>query len=199
LKWEFNFIDNLGKASALSTDQIDIENGSRYEITFVDEDGVKKNPIILHNSPSGAIERIIFALLEKSAKMMNQGIPPYLPLWLMNTQIRLIPLNSDLLANCLELAAFFREKNIRVDIDDRQESLSKRIREAETEWIHYTIIIGEKEIENNNISVRDRIKKTSYTITKEEMAETIKKMTEGKPFLPINLPELLSNRPKIMS
>src|SRR5918993_1187410 len=62
LKWEFNFLDNSGKASALSTDQIDIENGERYGITFVDENGSKKNPIILHNSPSGAVERVIYAL-----------------------------------------------------------------------------------------------------------------------------------------
>src|ERR671914_2676322 len=73
LKWEFNFIDGLGKASALSTDQIDVENGARYGIEFVEEDGTKKNPIILHNSPSGAVERIIYALLEKSAKISKEG------------------------------------------------------------------------------------------------------------------------------
>ncbi len=61
-KWEFNFIDNQGKSSALSTDQIDVENGERYGITFVDAGGVRRHPIILHNSPSGAIERCIFAL-----------------------------------------------------------------------------------------------------------------------------------------
>ena len=68
LKWEFNFIDGLGKASALSTDQIDVENGDRYGIEFVDENNNKQHPIILHNSPSGAIERIIYALLRKSSK-----------------------------------------------------------------------------------------------------------------------------------
>ena len=67
LKWEFNFVDNLGKASALSTDQIDVENGERYGIEFVDEDGSIKYPIILHNSPSGAVERVIYALLEKAS------------------------------------------------------------------------------------------------------------------------------------
>ena len=58
-KWEFNFIDNLGKSSALSTDQIDVENAERYGITYVNETGTKSYPIILHNSPSGAIERCI--------------------------------------------------------------------------------------------------------------------------------------------
>jgi len=199
LKWEFNYIDNLGKASALSTDQIDIENGLRYGITFVDENGEKQNPIILHNSPSGAIERVIFALLEKSAKMMKQGKIAFLPLWLMNTQIRLIPINESFLEKCIEISNYFKEKEIRVDIDDREESLSKKIREAEMEWTHYIIIIGEKEVVNNIISIRDRINKSNYESTIEELIEKITNQIRNKPFLPINLPELLSNRPKIMN
>ncbi|MGH9972439.1 MAG: threonine--tRNA ligase, partial [Nitrososphaeraceae archaeon] len=71
VKWEFNFVDSLGKAAAMSTDQIDVENGERYKIEFVDSDGEKKYPIILHNSPSGAIERVIFALLEKTVRDAN--------------------------------------------------------------------------------------------------------------------------------
>ena len=66
LKWEFNFVDSLGKASALSTDQIDVENAERYGITYVDKDGRRRHPIILHCSPSGAVERCIYALLEKA-------------------------------------------------------------------------------------------------------------------------------------
>ena len=171
LKWEFNYIDSLGKASALSTDQIDIENGIRYGITYVDENGDKQNPIILHNSPSGAIERVIYALLEKSDKLAKQGKIPYLPLWLMNTQIRLIPINSKFIENCVEINSYFKNNNIRVDIDDREESLSKRIREAEMEWIQYIVIIGEKEVAQNILSVRDRLNKSSFESTKEELKE----------------------------
>jgi threonyl-tRNA synthetase len=199
LKWEFNYIDNLGKASALSTDQIDIENGLRYGITFIDENGNKKNPIILHNSPSGAIERVIFALLEKSAKLMKQGKIPHLPLWLMNTQVRLIPVNENFVPKCIEINNYFKKNNIRVDIDDRDESLSKRIREAEMEWIHFIAIIGEKETSSNIISVRDRINKTSYECTNKELQEKILNQVKDKPFLPLNLPELLSFRPKIVN
>ncbi len=198
LKWEFNYLDNLGKASALSTDQIDIENGLRYGITFVDENGDKQNPIILHNSPSGAIERVIFALLEKSAKLMKQGKIPYLPLWLMNTQIRLIPVEKDFIPKCIEISNYLKENNIRVDIDDRDESLSKRIREAEMEWIHYIGIIGKKETTNNTISIRDRIRKSNHELTVEKIQKTITDIVNDKPFLPINLPEFLSARPKIM-
>src|SRR5687768_4082087 len=70
LKWEFNYIDNLAKASALSTDQIDVENANRYQIEYVDVDGTRKNPIILHNSPSGAIERVIYVLLENASRII---------------------------------------------------------------------------------------------------------------------------------
>jgi threonyl-tRNA synthetase len=199
LKWEFNYVDNLGKASALSTDQIDIENGLRYGITFIDENGDKQNPIILHNSPSGAIERVIFALLEKSAKLMKEGKTPFLPLWLMNTQIRLIPVNENFIAKCTEISSYFKANNIRIDIDDREESLSKRIREAEMEWIHYIVIIGEKESSSNIISIRDRINKTNYESTMDNLKETIHNQIKDKPFLPINLPELISTRPKIMN
>src|SRR6185437_1833915 len=199
LKWEFNYIDSLGKASALSTDQIDIENGIRYGITYIDENGDKQNPIILHNSPSGAIERVIYALLEKSDKLAKQGKTPFLPLWLMNTQIRLIPINSKLIENCVEINSYFKNNNIRVDIDDREESLSKRIREAEMEWIQYIVIIGEKEVTQNILSIRYRLNKSSFESTKEELKEIIHSQIKNKPYLSINLPELISVRPKIMA
>jgi threonyl-tRNA synthetase len=199
LKWEFNFIDNLGKASALSTDQIDVENSERYGITFVDEYGNKKYPIILHNSPSGAIERVIFALLEKSAKLMRQGKVPYLPLWLMNTQVRIIPIGNEFIPQCNELLAVLKENSIRGDIDDRDETLSKKIREAETEWIHYVVIIGEKEVASNTVSIRERLTKKNYSENVTKLVTLIKDQVKDKPFLPINLQEYLSSRPRIAS
>ena len=94
LKWEFNFVDNQEKASALSTDQIDIENAKRYEITYTDEGGGRRYPIILHCSPSGAIERDIWALLEKAYKEEKMGRKPRLPLWLAPTQVRMLPVSD---------------------------------------------------------------------------------------------------------
>ena len=153
----------------------------------------------MHNSPSGAIERVIYALLEKSDKLAKQGKIPYLPLWLMNTQIRLIPINSKFIENCVEINSYFKNNNIRVDIDDREESLSKRIREAEMEWIQYIVIIGEKEVTQNVLSVRDRLNKSSFESTKEELKDIIHSQIKNKPYLSINLPELISVRPKIMA
>ena len=197
LKWEFNFIDSQGKAAALSTDQIDIENSKRYNITFVDEDGSKKYPVILHNSPSGAIERVIYALLEKAAKSSKTGEKPTLPLWLSPTQMRLIPVTSNHTAYCKEIADTLSKKYIRVDLDDRDESVGKKIRDAEMEWINYIIVIGDTEVEEAKFQIRDRLNPSERrTMTIDGLADEITNKTADKPYLPLNLPMLLSKRPQ---
>jgi threonyl-tRNA synthetase len=198
LKWEFNFIDNLGKASALSTDQVDVENASRYYIDFVDEDGTKKYPIILHNSPSGAIERVIYALLEKAARVSRAGGKPSLPLWLTHTQVRIIPVGKQHLEYCLKLAEELNTNNIRADIDDRDESIAKKIRESESEWIHYTLVVGDKEIQTQKLVVRNRTKGIQSEMSLRELMSEISSNTEDKPHAPLNLPQNLSRRPLIM-
>ena len=198
LKWEFNYIDNLGKASALSTDQIDVENGQRYQIEFIDEDGSKKNPIILHNSPSGAVERVIYALLEKCAKISKLGFKPSLPLWINHTQVRIIPVGEHHIPFCEKMATYLSNRQIRADIDDRQESVSKKIRESEIEWIRYTLVIGDKETNEEGLTVRDRIEGAHRKVTLEDLANEIQVQTKDKPYLPLNLPRNLSQRPQIM-
>jgi len=202
LKWEFNFVDNLGKgilgkASALSTDQIDIENGKGFGITFTNEKNEQQNPIILHNSPSGAVERIIYALLEKSAKDIKEGRKPHFPLWLAPTQVRLIPLKDDFLEFATELASKLTEQNIRVDIDDRNDTIGKRIRDAEKEWISYVLVIGEKEVNSPKLSIRDRTGDVRE-VSIEDFIKEITDATSGKPISRLNSTLLLSQRPQIM-
>jgi threonyl-tRNA synthetase len=199
VKWEFNFIDSLGKAAALSTDQIDVENGERYKIEFVDSDGEKKYPIILHNSPSGAVERVIFALLEKTAKDSNTGKVPALPLWLSHTQVRIIPVASKHLEFGEKILDELGKNNIRADIDDRELSVAKKIREAESEWIHFILVIGDKEVDGNELVVRERVAKSQYGIALDNLIKKIKLETGDKPYLPLNLPIFLSKRPLIMA
>ncbi len=198
LKWEFNFIDGLGKASALSTDQIDVENGARYNVEFVEEDGTKKNPIILHNSPSGAVERIIYALLEKSAKISKEGGIASLPLWLSHTQVRVIPVSQEHIVHCEKVLAELTENQIRADIDDRDETVGKKIRESETEWVRYTVVIGDKEINSDKLIVRDRNEGKQREITLHHLINEVKAQTRDKPYLPLNLPQRLSARPQII-
>jgi threonyl-tRNA synthetase len=198
LKWEFNFIDGLGKASALSTDQIDVENGARYNVEFIEEDGSKRNPIILHNSPSGAIERVIYALLEKAAKVSKEGGIPSIPLWLSHTQVRIIPVNQEHIVYCEEVLSELTENQIRADIDDRDETVGKKIRESETEWIRYTIVIGDKEVNSDRLVVRDRNEGKQREMTLYQLINEVKTQTSGKPYLPLNLPLRLSSRPQII-
>jgi len=198
VKWEFNFVDSLGKAAALSTDQIDVENGQRYEIEFVDSDGEKKYPIILHNSPSGAVERVIFALLEKTNKDVDMGKVPALPLWLSHTQVRIIPVSSKHLAFSEKILDQLNNNSIRVDIDDRELSVAKKIREAESEWIHFIIVIGDKEVDGKELVVRERLAKSQYNTSLVNLMEKIKLEISDKPYLPLNLPSYLSKRPLII-
>ncbi len=198
VKWEFNFVDSLGKAAALSTDQIDVENGERYKIEFVDSDGQKKYPIILHNSPSGAVERVIFALLEKADKNGTAGKTPALPLWLSHTQVRIIPVASKHTEFGEKIVDELNKNNIRADIDDRELSVGKKIREAESEWIHYILVIGDKEVDGSELVVRERLSKSQYGIALDNLMKKIKQEISDKPYLPLNLPVYLSKRPLIM-
>ncbi|MCW4028239.1 MAG: threonine--tRNA ligase [Candidatus Bathyarchaeota archaeon] len=197
LKWDLNFVDNQDKAAALSTDQIDVENAKRYEITFVDEKGEKQYPLILHCSPSGAIERDIYALLEKAYREQMTGKAPMLPLWLSPTQVRLIPISDKFLDKVDALAAQISQHNIRVDIDDSSSTLQKKIREAEQEWVPYIIVVGEKEIESGTLSVRDREQKGKQeALTVEQLVTKVSEKIAGKPYKSLPLPMYLSKRPQ---
>jgi len=154
MKFEFNFVDNLDKASALSTVQIDVENAERFDISYINEAGERKYPLMLHASISGAIDRVLYALLEKAHSDAQKGIKPSLPFWLSPTQVRLLPLSEKY--NGYADAVAEKLSSFRVDIDDRPESLQKKIREAETEWVPYIVIIGEKEEASGLLSVRIR-------------------------------------------
>ncbi len=196
LKWEFNFVDNQEKASALSTDQIDVENAYRYDITYIDEGGQRRHPLILHCSPSGGVERCVYAMLEKAYLEQKEGKAPILPLWLAPTQVRLIPISDKFVANAEKIGQKIDKHPIRVDFDDRSLTMQRKVREAETEWINYILVIGPREVESGILSVRDRVAGKIVKMKLDELIHTILKATEGKPFKPLPLPKNLSQRPQ---
>ncbi|MFC2153879.1 threonine--tRNA ligase [Candidatus Altiarchaeota archaeon] len=198
LKYEFNFVDNLNKASALSTDQIDVENGERYDIKFVDQDGSQKHPVILHCSPSGAIERIIYALLEKAHRINEEGGVAMLPLWLCQTQVRVVPLSEKFLSFAEKLVSEIEKENVRVDLDDRPESMNRKIREAEKEWTPYIVVVGEKEEKTGELAVRVRETGKQEKMKVQELVKEIKEKIRDLPLRKIPLPKLLSQRPKFV-
>ena len=196
LKWEFNFVDNLDKASALSTDQLDIENAERYGITYADEKGQKQYPLILHCSPSGAIERCVYAMLERAYREKQKGNVPILPLWLAPTQVRIIPLSDKFVEEAEKIADEIERHQIRVDLDDRSLTLQKKIREAETEWVNYVLVIGPKELASGILPVRDRKARKIRKARLQELLDEIKENVKDKPFKPSTLPRHLSQRPQ---
>ena len=204
LKFEFNFIDATGKASALSTVQIDVENAARYNISYTTVSGEKKNPIILHCSPSGAIERCIYALLERAfLKMEREGVLPMLPVWLSPTQVRIIPVADRHLSYAEKIIEELSDCGIRADIDDREESVSRKIRDAGREWIPYVAVIGDKEIENDMLSVtiREESDKTHAKIAEmsvSELKERVLREINEKPLRKLPLPQRLSARAKFV-
>jgi threonyl-tRNA synthetase len=173
-----------------------VENGERYGITYVDEKAEKKYPLILHCSPSGAIERCIYAMLEKAYRQQKEGKSPMLPLWLSPTQVRVIPISDNFLPYAEKIASEIEKKDIRVDIDDRMLTMQKKVREAETEWIPYIIVVGKKEVESKTLPVRDREAGEIRKMKLAELVEEIKKKTWDKPFKPLTLPKYLSQRPQ---
>jgi threonyl-tRNA synthetase len=198
LKYEFNFIDNIDKASALSTDQVDVENAERYGITYIDKNDKKQYPIILHSSPSGAIERVIYALLEKAYADSKEGKNPLLPIWLSPVQIRLCPINDSYLEYCENLMKELEKNEIRVDIDDRVERIQKKIRDAEMEWIPFIVVVGSKEKESGKLAVRIRETGKIENISLEELIKNIENLTKGYPFKALSIPKFLTKRPKFV-
>jgi threonyl-tRNA synthetase len=196
-KFEFNFVDSANKASALSTVQIDVENSDTYDLSYTTKEGKKERLLILHTSISGSIERVIYALLEREAKRIASKKIPMLPLWLSPTQVRVIPITdrhlgyADEIANQLELEA------VRVDIDDRPETLEKKIREAEKEWVPYILVVGDKEMESKKFSVRIRESGERKMLSMEELAVILRSKLKGKPFDKLSLSRCLSTRPII--
>jgi len=194
LKHEFQVTDSVGGNAQLSTIQLDLEDSERYGIRYVDEDGEKKGCVILHSS-IGSIERWIYAILEEAAKSQMVGKTPSLPLWLSPTQVRVIPLADRHFKFCEETAGALEKARIRVDIDDRGETVSKKVRDAERDWSPYIIVLGDKELNMEKIPIRVRGKKELVHMTVKELSAEVAKRTEGMPFRPLAMNRLLSMRP----
>jgi len=196
-KFEFNFVDSMDKASALTTVQIDVENAETYDINYVDRDGQKKKPLIMHASISGSIERVIYALLEKEAMRMHTGGKAILPVFISPTQVRIIPVSEGQKKDAEKIMRELDKGRLRVDFDDRDETLGKKIREAQKEWVPYIAVVGDREVKEGKLSVDVRKTGEKKMMTLEELKKEIEKINEGKPFAKLSLPRLLSMRPVI--
>lgn len=191
---EFCFIDNINRPIESATVQIDVGNAKRFGITYTDADGSKKHPIIIHTAIIGSIERFMCCLLEKAEKDRKAGKPPMLPLWLSPVQVRVIPVSDEDLPFCEELVKRLLRERIRAELDDRDRSVSWKVRRAEESWIPYIVVVGSEERESGLLSVRIRgggLRK----MRADDLIEEIKRKTEGYPYRPLYGPMRLSKAP----
>lgn len=192
-KIDFAAIDYLGRPIENPTVQIDVESGKRFDITYLGEDGKEHYPTILHCSPTGSIERVICSLLEKTAIELDEKAP-MLPTWLSPIEVRIITVGEDHKDFANELYDKINAENIRVDVDDRDESVGKKIRNAATEWIPYIFVVGDNEKESGVFSVTVRETGEKVDMTVDELIKEVLDKTKGMPYRGLPLPKYISTR-----
>ena len=195
LNIEYHIIDELERPREIATVQIDIGNAKRFGISFVDEKGDREFPPIIHTAVIGTIERYLFTVLDQCARMEAKGEKPGLPPWLSPTQVRLIPVKPEFFDFSTSVAAKLADAQIRVDIDDRDESVDKRVREAEVNWIPYILVVGRREVSTNLFAVRRRHDGAQYNSSLSDLEKEITASTGGYPKMQLKLPVLVSKRP----
>ena len=195
LNIEYNIVDELDRPREIGTVQIDLGNAERFGISYVDENGSRKYPPIIHTALIGTVERYIYTLLDQAALDEKNGKKPSIPVWISPTQVRVIPVAKEHLDYASRVADDLEKANIRVDVDDRDESVPKKVRSAEIAWIPYVVVVGEKEIENSVVSVRTRFDRSQKTIQVEELRNEVLKQMKGYPVHASTLTRMLSARP----
>jgi threonyl-tRNA synthetase len=197
LKFERPVLSAQNKSATLSTNQIDVESSleymidnegkkrTKYNINFIDDDGQVKYPIILHNSPTGGLERILWGLIETAVRDKNEKVPGF-KTWISPIQVRIITVSDEQQEYAEKILDILSKASYRADFDDRSESIGKKIRQAEIEWIPYVIIIGKKEQESQEISIRKRLignpfgpkKKTSEQFNNVKISKLLEMLEE---------------------
>ncbi|RJX15921.1 threonine--tRNA ligase [Candidatus Bathyarchaeota archaeon] len=195
LNIEYNIIDELKRPREIATFQIDVGNSKRFNIAYTDEKGLKVHPIIIHTALIGTVERYIFTILDSAVKAETNGKPPMLPVWLSPIQVRIIPVSKRLLDYSVKIMEELEREKIRVDLDDSDETLAKKVRKAETSWIPYVLVVGEEEVKTGKFDVRFRETGKREKISLKELVEEIKGKMDGYPWKPLPLPRKLSLRP----
>ena len=163
----------VGNEYTLSTCQLDFCLPMKFDLTYVDRDGKKKTPVVLHRAVFGSIDRFIAYYLEET-----KGV---LPLWLAPVQVNIIPVNNEYHLKCAEkLLKRLSDKNIRVKLDDRDEKLSYKMRESQSHKIPYTVIIGDKEKDDKTVSYRLFGHKETETLSIKEFEKVLLKQIEER-------------------
>ncbi len=147
-KLDFHLKDSIGRTWQCGTIQLDFQLPQRFGAEYIGADGEKHRPIMIHRVVFGSIERFIGILIEHYGGSF--------PLWLAPVQVKVLPVSDKYVLYAKEIGAKLKEQNIRVELDERDEKLGYKIRQARLEKVPYMLVIGEKEQENKTVSVRQR-------------------------------------------
>lgn len=174
-KLDFHIKDSLGRVWQCGTIQLDMNLPERFDLTYIDSDGSKKRPVMLHRVIYGSIERFIGILIEHYAGAF--------PLWLSPIQVNVVPVNNEYhLDYASKLKELLENENVRVHLDSRNEKLSYKMRESQTKKIPITIIIGDSESSNQLVSYRLFGQKDTVSISKEEFILKLKQTIIDKKY-----------------
>lgn len=172
-KLDFHIKDSLGRVWQCGTIQLDMNLPERFDLVYIDKDGSKKRPVMLHRVIYGSIERFIGILIEHYAGAF--------PLWLSPVQINIIPVNNEYhLEYANKVLDELRSDEFRVELDSRDEKMGYKIRESQTKKIPYTLVLGNNERDNNTITYRKFGSESSTTVTLEEFKSMLEKQIEDK-------------------
>ncbi len=169
-KLDIQYKNVFGKEDTLLTVQIDFALPERFDLTYIDEVNAKKRPFIIHRSSIGCLERTMAYILEKT-----QG---NLPLWLNPVQVKVLTINDNVVPFAQEVVSKLMNKNIRVELDDRTETMGKKVRDAQMEKANYIVTIGDKEVAKKNLAVRTRTGEVKFDVAIESFLAQVKKEIE---------------------
>ncbi len=171
-KIDIHIKDALGRTWQCGTIQLDMQLPKRFNLEYVDQDNEKKEPVMIHRVIYGSIDRFIGIITENFAGAF--------PLWLSPVQIKILNINDAVLPYANSVKDVLESHGFRVELDDRNEKIGKKIREAQLNKIPYMLILGEKEVENNNICVRSRKQGDLGSIGLEEFIKNIEQERDSK-------------------
>ena len=172
-KLDFKLKDSMNRIWQCGTIQLDMNLPERFDLTYIDTDGSKKRPVMLHRAIFGSVERFLGILLENFAGA--------LPTWLFPTQVVLLPVATEQQKEyAKELVKKFKEYDIRAEVDLREEKLGYRLRDAQVQKIPYSIVIGDEEIKKNTVTYRLYAHKEQITVPFDEFIKQIKEEIDSK-------------------
>jgi threonyl-tRNA synthetase len=191
---EYHILDDMKRAREIGTVQIDIGNAKRFGITFADESGKKVYPIILHTAVIGTIERYLYMLFDTAVQMEAKGSVGHLPVWVTPEQVRVLTVADSHLERAGSLVSRIESAGIRVGLDDRSETVSKKVRGAKQDWVSYVVVVGDKELSSDRLTVYERASNKNVEMTVDGLVSKVRSEIGDKPFKPLYMPKELSKR-----